>query len=267
MMRRIVVLWIVMVGCLAGSAQDLGTLYKAYKLYQGASKAYKAYTVTDEELQQYMAETMKEMDRQNTVMPESSEYTKWLRRITKGMTQVTGVKLNFKVYKSDEANAFASPDGSVRVFTKLMDIMSDNELLGIIGHELGHVAHRDAKKEYQAALLASAARDGMMMSDGTLGDIARSSLGDLGETLINAKYSRNQEAAADDYGYDFLKKHGKNPWAMAMAFEKLQAMENDKSGKYTRMARTLLSSHPDLATRIKTMSDRARKDRYQRPKQ
>ncbi|MCQ2288867.1 MAG: M48 family metalloprotease [Muribaculaceae bacterium] len=213
-----------------------------------------------------MKQTMQEMDRENTVMPASSDYTKRLNRLTKGMTSVGKVKLNFKVYKSNEANAFASPDGSVRVYTKLMDIMSDNELLGVIGHELGHIAHSDSKRAFQEALIASAVRDGLMTSDGTIGAIARSTLGDIGETLVNAKFSRKQEAAADDYGYDFLKKHGKNPWAMAMAFEKLKAMENDKSGKYMRYAKELLSSHPDLDNRIKTMSERARKDRYTRPK-
>ena len=34
-------------------------------------------------------------------------------------------------------NAFACADGSVRVFSSLMDIMTDEELLGVIGHEVG----------------------------------------------------------------------------------------------------------------------------------
>lgn len=265
-MKRILLVCMALACCLAGAGQDIGTLYKAYKVLQGASKVYQAYKVTDEDLQNYMKQTMEVMDRQNTVMPASSPYSKRLARLTSGMKKVNGVTLNFKVYKEDEVNAFASPDGSVRVYSKLMDIMNDNELLGVIGHELGHIAHNDSKREYQAQLIASAIRDGMMTSDGTLGDIARSTLGDLGETLVNAKFSRKQEAAADDYGYNYLKKHGKNPWAMAMAFEKMRNMTLDKSGKYERMARNLLSSHPDLDTRIQTMSARAKKDGYTRPK-
>lgn len=113
-MKRIITLYVTLACCIVGMCQDLGTLYKAYKLYQGASKVYQAYKITDEDLQQYMQQTMQEMDRENTVMPASSEYTKRLNRLTKGMTSVGKVKLNFKVYKSDEANAFASPDGSAR---------------------------------------------------------------------------------------------------------------------------------------------------------
>lgn len=242
------------------------TLIKALILAEGLSKAYQAVKITDKEMSEYMAETMKQMDRQNNVCSSSSPYTQRLKRITKGMREVDGTPLNFKVYKTNEANAFASPDGSVRVYSKLMDIMTDEELLGVIGHELGHVAHHDSRKEYRNALLTRAARDGLMLSDGTLGNIAASTLGGLGEVLINAKYSRKQESAADDYGYDYLKKHGVNPWAMAMAFEKLEAMHQDRSGKYTRYAKELLSSHPDMKNRIERMSKKAKADGYKRPK-
>ena len=53
-------------------------------------------------------------------------------------SDVDGIPLNFKVYDVIDVNAFACPDGSVRVFSSLMDIMDDDELLGVIGHEIGH---------------------------------------------------------------------------------------------------------------------------------
>ena len=62
------------------------------------------------------------------------------------MTDVEGIPLNFKVYYVIDVNAFACADGSVRIFSSLMDIMTDDELLGVIGHEVGHVAHKDSKK-------------------------------------------------------------------------------------------------------------------------
>lgn len=251
-------------GSVTAEAQSLSTLYKIGRAVSGAVKVYQAYSITDEELSEYMAKTMQEMDRKNKVCSESSEYTVRLRRLTRNMKSVDGIPLNFKVYQSSEANAFASPDGSVRVYTKLMDIMSDDEILGILGHEMGHLAHRDSKKAYRTQLLASAARDGLMMSDGTIGQIAASSLGDLGEVMLTTKYSRKQETAADDYGYEYLKDHGVNPWAMAKAFEKLKALQKDKTGGYAQAITTLLSTHPNLDERIKRMSDRAKKDGYTR---
>lgn len=265
-MKRILTLLLALMltGFTAGSAQSLSDLYKLGRAISGAYKVYQAYSVTDEELAQYMAETMKEMDRKNTVCPAGSPYTVRLNRLTRGMTSVDGIRLNFKVYQSNEANAFASPDGSVRVYSKLMDIMTDEEILGILGHEMGHLAHRDSKRSYRTALLASAARDGLMMSDGTIGQLASSALGDIGEMMLTTKYSRKQETAADDYGYDYLKSLKINPWAMAKAFEKLKALQNDTSNGYARAIETLLSTHPNLDERIKRMSDRAKADGYRR---
>ena len=263
-MKRLLTVLLIALSTLTVGAQSLSTLYKAALALQGAYKVYQAYTITDEELAQYMKGTMQEMDATNKVSPEGSAYSTRLRRLTRGMTSVDGIRLNFKVYESQTANAFASPDGSVRVYSKLMDIMSDDELLGILGHEMGHLAHRDSKKAYRTALLASAARDGLMMNDGTLGQIASSVLGDVGEAMLTTKYSRNQERQADDYGYEFLKSHGHNPWAMAKAFEKLRTLQNDRSNGYARAIATLLSTHPDLDERIERMSKRAKSDGYRR---
>lgn len=264
-MKRIITLILVaMLTASSANAQSLSGIYKTIRFVQGAVKVYEACTVTDEELAEYMKTTMKQMDAQNKVASSSSHYTQRLNRLTRGMTSVDGIRINFKVYESKEANAFASPDGSVRVYSKLMDIMDDDELLGILGHEMGHLAHRDSKKAYRTQLLASAARDGLMLSDGTVGQIAASTLGDIGELMLTTKYSRKQEKAADDYGYDFLKKHHINPWAMAKAFEKLKSLKNDSSSSTLRAISTLLSTHPDLDERIKRMSERAEKDGYKR---
>lgn len=249
---------------LPASAQ-LGTLQKIAVAAQGLMKLHEAASISDEQLAEYMSQSMKQLDKQNKVSSSGSSYSVRLNRITKGMKEIDGIPLNFKVYEKDEMNAFASPDGSVRVYSKLMDAMSDDELLGVIGHELGHLAHRDSKKEYRMALLTSAVRDGLMLSDGTIGQIAYSSLGSIGESVINAKYSRDQEAAADDFGYEYLKQQGKNPWAMSMAFEKMRDMSSDSSNKYFRYAKELVSTHPDLERRIETMAKKAEKEGYRRP--
>ena len=126
-----------------------------------------------------------------------------------------------------DVNAFACADGSIRVFSSLMDIMSDEELLGVIGHEVGHIAHRDSKKAFRTALLTSALRDGVSSKGGKAAALTESQLGDLGEALVSATYSQKQERDADDYGYEFLQKAGKNPWAMALSFRRLKQMEEE----------------------------------------
>lgn len=229
--------------------------YKALKLLQGAYKTYEAFTITDEELAESMHLTMGQYDSENKVCSENSQYAKRIKRITKNMTEIDGIPLNFKVYISDEANAFASPDGSVRIYSKLMDIMTDDEVLGVIGHELGHLEGRHSLKEYKAALLVSAARDGLLATDSKIGEIAASGFGDLTEVLLNSKYSRDQEREADRYGYEYLKDIGKDPTSLAKALRKLLAIQDDPNGPYYRYIVHLFSTHPDLEERIEILDE------------
>ena len=197
------------------------------------------------------------MDKHNQVCAEDDPYTLRLKKLTQGLTEVEGIPLNFKVYYVIDVNAFACADGSVRVFSSLMDIMSDEELLGVIGHEVGHVAHKDSKKAFRTALLTSALKDGISSKGGKAAALTDSQLGNLGEALVNASYSQKQERNADDYGYEFLKKNGKNPWSMALSFRKLKQMQEDAGAKKDSKLNQLFSTHPDLDARIKRMEERA----------
>ena len=55
-------------------------------------------------------------------------------------------------------------------------------------------------------MLTSALKDGISSQGGKAATLTDSQLGDLTEALVNARYSQKQECAADDYGYEFLKK-------------------------------------------------------------
>lgn len=224
------------------------------KAVGGAAKAVQAATLTDEQMTAYVKEYIDWMDTHNKVCEPDHPYTQRLNRLTEGLTDVEGIPLNFKVYWVVDVNAFACADGSVRVFAALMDIMSDEELLGVIGHEIGHVAHKDSKKAFRTALLTSALKDGISANGGTIAALTDSQIGYLGEALANAKYSQKQENQADDYGYEFLKKSGKNPWAMALTFKRLKEIQGE--GKQSKINQ-LFSSHPDLDKRIQRMEKRA----------
>ena len=124
-----------------------------------AIKVGQAISITDEQLAQMVQEEIAYLDKQHTVLSASNAYSKRLARVMSGINEVEGVKLNFKVYKTKEANAFACPDGSVRVFSALMDALTDDELMGVLGHEIGHVALKHSKKAWRSAILRSAASD------------------------------------------------------------------------------------------------------------
>lgn len=235
------------------------------KAVSGAAKAVKAVTLTDEQMTEYVKEYIDWMDKNNSVCDANSPYTQRLNKLTQGLGDADGIPLNFKVYHVTDVNAFACADGSVRVFSSLMDIMTDEELLGVIGHEIGHVAHRDSKDGFRTALLTSALKDGISSQGGKVATLTDSQLGDLSEALVNATYSQKQEREADDYGYEFLKKAGKNPWAMALSFQRLKALQEEAGAQETRKINQLFSTHPDLDSRIKRMEECATADGFEKP--
>jgi putative metalloprotease len=226
--------------------------------------AAQALSLSDEQVQAYVHQYITQLDAQSKVLPETNAYTKRLRNMTKNLTAVDGIPLNFKVYQENQVNAFACADGSVRVYTGIMDVMTDNELLGVIGHEIGHVAMKHTKKEMRTSMLTSAALEGLASTSSTMATLTDSQLGAIGNAVLNAQYSKKQESQADDYGYEFLKAVGKNPWGMAMSFEKLQKV-SESSGSQASSVQKLFSSHPDTETRIKRMSERAMAEGYKRP--
>lgn len=234
------------------------------KAVSAAAKTAQALTLTDQQMADYVKESVKWMDEHNPVLPEDNPYTVRLRSLTDGITQADGIPLNFKVYDVIDINAFACPDGSVRVFSSLMDIMDDDELLGIIGHEIGHVMKHHSKNAFKTQLLGDAMKDAISSTGGKAAALTDSQLGDLGSALVNAKFSQKQEKEADDCGYEFLVVNGRNPWGMVMAFEKFLNME-EQSGAKSSYVSKMFSSHPETKDRIKRMSERATKDGIARP--
>lgn len=260
MKRKTTLLFIAMVCALA--AIPASAQFNLKKAIGGASKAVQAMTLTDEQMAAYVKESVDWMDKHNPVLPDDDPYTIRLNKLTEGIKDADGIPLNFKVYHVIDVNAFACPDGSVRVFSSLMDIMSDDELLGVIGHEIGHVAKHHSKKAFKQELLGNALKDGMAAAGGVAAQLSQTQLTTLGQALAGAKYSQKQENEADDFGYDFLKENGKTPWGMVMAFEKLDSMSGSaKSGMIDRM----FSSHPQTVDRIARMTKRCQKDGIERP--
>lgn len=234
------------------------------RLGSALEKSTQAMSLSNEQVAQYVSQAVTKMDSENKIAPASSDYTKRLNRLTSNLKSVNGTPLNFKVYITDDINAFACADGSVRVYTGIMDMMTDDELLGIIGHEIGHVANEDSKDAFKQALLTSALADAVGSTSSTAAALTDGQLGQLAQTLASAKYSRKQEAQADDYGYDFLKASGKNPYAMVLAFEKMQTLEQQSNAATGALANAF-SDHPDTAARIASMKKRCQADGFTRP--
>ncbi len=245
-MKRTISLFAAGVFCLGSAhAGKFGDLLNNANLQDAASQATAALTLTDAQVVQLGAQSVRQMDQDNPVAPAGDAYARRLARLTKGMQREDGLSLDFKVYLVKDVNAFAVPDGSVRVFAGLMDLMPDDaQLMSVIGHEVGHVRRGHSKEHYRAAYLASAARKGASALGGTVGQLAASDLGAIGEAAINAKFSRANETQADEYGVDFLRRHGMDPNAAVAAMQKLASQ-----GGHAKTG--FLDDHPSSPDRVK----------------
>ena len=181
-------------------------------LLSSGAEAFQAYSLSDEQVKTLSDQACKEMDAKATISPASSEYSKRLSKIAAALgDNINGQPVNYKVYETKDVNAFAMANGCIRVYSGLMDLMNDNEVEAVIGHEMGHVALGHVKKGMQVALGTNAVRAAAASAGGIVGSLSQSQLGDLGEKLVNSQFSQRQESEADDYSYDLLRKRGINP--------------------------------------------------------
>lgn len=68
--------------------------------------------------------------------PSDSTYTQRLNKIASALgDNINGQPVNYKVYMAKDVNAFAMANGCIRVYSGLMDMMTDNEVEAVIGHE------------------------------------------------------------------------------------------------------------------------------------
>lgn len=223
-------------------------------LLTSGAEAFQAYTLSDAQVKALSDESCKELDSKATIAPASSTYSQRLEKIASALgDNINGQPVNYKVYVTKDVNAFAMANGCIRVYSGLMDMMTDNEVEAVIGHEMGHVALGHVKRGMQVALGTNAVRAAAASAGGVVGSLSQSQLGALGEQLINAQFSQRQESEADDYSYDLLRKRGISPLGLATSFEKLAQQE---AGRQSSM----FDDHPASTARAEHIRERMAAD-------
>jgi len=252
MKRTLLLLLVAAIACSCSTLSNINWDYG--HLANAGGKAITAAMISDDQVTELCRQSVAYTDAQTPLA--DAKYQQRLAKLLQGIKEVDGKPLNYKVYRSNEVNACAYGDGSVRVNSALMDLMDDDELLAVIGHELGHVANKDSMKAMKRAYLGSAAREAIFAAGG-VGQLAGTVLGDISEAYVNAQFSQKQESQADEYGFDFTVAQGRDPYSMARSLEKLN---NLSSGQQSSTLAKMFSSHPDSAERAAKMRRKA--DKY-----
>ena len=180
--------------------------------------------------------------------PEVSEYVRYL--VERIASSIPPQPFNFHsaVILHNAMNAFAVPGGYVYVFTGLlMNFTSEDQVAGVLCHELAHVTQRHVASRIEKAqmitlgslLLAIAG-----VAAGAGGAAAAASFGAGQSALLS--YSRADETEADQIGMQYLIKAGYPPVGLVNGF-KILRQKSWMSGTHVP---TYLSTHPDIGDRI-----------------
>src|SRR5215831_2793829 len=208
--------------------------------------------------------------------PVTREELPQVYRIVERLTQKTGLPMpKIYVIPTDSPNAFATgrnpKHASVAVTQGILQLLNEEELEGVLAHELGHVNNRDILISSIAATLAGAitylARFGMFFGGGDREDnrggglvgLIMLILAPFAAMLIQMAVSRSREYGADESG---AKVTG-NPYALASALSKLDAYSKRLPLQATPSTAhlfiiqpflgslgNLFSTHPPIAKRI-----------------
>jgi predicted Zn-dependent protease len=155
---------------------------------------------------------------------------------------------DFYVIEDEELNAFAMPGGIIYVHTGLiLKARNVSELVGVMGHEIGHVYHRHIAENYRRQRNTGVARGvGVILTGVLLGGYAAQAadlLTGVGAAAYLNTFSRDHEREADAFAADVLPKAGYDPSGLVTFFATLMRQYGDRAGGF-------LSSHPATQERI-----------------
>jgi predicted Zn-dependent protease len=172
--------------------------------------------------------------------------------------QLGDVPLDFSFHLVDmtEPNAFALPGGYLYVSRGLLMLINDeDELAGIMGHEIIHVTKRHSVKQMKQGILPSL----LKIPGAIVGATVNKNLGDLINTPINfgtsvfmANYSRKHEKESDQLGVKLSSAAGYNPQKLAVILERLSREVEYMSGEEEK--KSYLSSHPYTPKRTENIN-------------
>ncbi len=194
-----------------------------------AAKVVQAATLSDAESRPCRTRLARKAIRRKK-SPRRAASTTRLQKIAKSLGgTVNGQKANYKVYITKDVNAWAMANGCIRVYSGLMDMMTDdsagrggprNRPRGARPQQEGRAdgLHRIGRARPPARPVAA-----------TVAALNSSQLGDLTEKFINAQFSQSQESAADDYSFDQLQAKKLNTRGLVTAFQKLAELDGGKT--------------------------------------
>jgi predicted Zn-dependent protease len=218
--------------------------------------SYVRKLVSAEKIETGAAMEYNELTRQafqrNKLLGDENAQVKHVRRIAKELLPFAN-RFNDRAEKwqwdinlidSPIINAFCMPGGKIAVFTGILEKLNltDDEVALVVGHEIAHALREHARERAaKSTLTGLGALAVSVLVGGNAGEIAR-----VGGTLMNLKFSRNDESEADLIGMEMAARAGYDPRAGITLWQKMSAAAKGAPPAW-------LSTHPSNKARITWM--------------
>ncbi len=166
------------------------------------------------------------------------------RLVNNSIARETPYQFDFHLLRDPNTiNAFALPGGQVFITYGLLKRLSnEDQLAGVLGHEIGHVVGRHSAERIAKQNLTQGIVNGVLVgSDGGAGTAQTVAM--IGN-MINMKYGRDDELESDNLGVRFMIKAGYDPEQM------IGVMKVLKQAAGGRKIPEFQSTHPDPDNRI-----------------
>lgn len=155
------------------------------------------------------------------------------------------------VFVDEDPNAFALPGGKVGVYTGIFKVARDqDQLAGVIAHEIGHVVSRHHDERITRQMGAQAGVQLLGALAGNYGNLASQGGSLLAQTGFLLPGSRAQESEADVVGQQLMAQAGFDPRGAVNLWQNMISAGGSRPPQW-------LSTHPDPQARIGELQSRA----------
>jgi len=162
-------------------------------------------------------------------------------------------KYSFQIVDQEEPNAFSIPGGGIYVSRGLLAFVNrEDELAGVLAHEIAHVTQRHSAKRQRESILPGL----LSLPGNVVGGVVSENLGALINAPIDTvggawlgRYSRSQETEADRLGIRTAAQAGYDPTALADILQRLEQDAAAQAGQGRRAG--IFDTHPMTETRVK----------------
>ena len=160
---------------------------------------------------------------------------------------------HIKILDSPVVNAFAVPGGYIYLTRGILaQLNNEAELIGVLGHEMGHITARHSASQQTKQQLGQMVLMGTMIVSEKLAQYASYAMQGMG--LLFLKFSRDNEREADQLGVEYSSRIGYDAHKMADFFHVLEKMSMAES---VGGVPTFLSTHPDPGDRYNSVNNQA----------